>query len=297
MPLPEVDEVRWYRFFHDTLDDEAWQTLSPEAFKLAVNLLSFASSREGALRGELPNLKSCAFRLRMPLAELERLLPELLEAQIVGTQGDVPYLLDADRCFRATDDVAARVAAHRARKRAEADVTLHETSPVTASNGFSNGNVTLERRGEGEERRGEAAKPPPLDNHQGGGGNGTALVPSTSLGLSLQPEEMQVWEAFDIARGAVTARASDRVKERRLAACQRAITLGIGPTDIVQAAASAPAANKGMGEDDLLNTVLGLRGQHHLQSSRGNSTNGRPGTMTKHTGALADYQRMQRERT
>jgi hypothetical protein len=63
----------WIRFYRKLLDDPEWFALSGDASKLLVNCWLIASE----CNGELPPMKTIAFRLRMKLKELEELISQL----------------------------------------------------------------------------------------------------------------------------------------------------------------------------------------------------------------------------
>jgi hypothetical protein len=63
----------WIKLYRDLLDDPEWHELSPAAAKGLVMLWLIASEDSG----KLPDTRRIAFRLRIPLAQAERLLMDL----------------------------------------------------------------------------------------------------------------------------------------------------------------------------------------------------------------------------
>ena len=63
----------WIKLYRDLLDDMEWHELDPVAAKALVMIWVIASEADG----ELPELKKLAFRLRMTVKELERVVSQL----------------------------------------------------------------------------------------------------------------------------------------------------------------------------------------------------------------------------
>jgi len=63
----------WIKLYRDILDDPEWYSLDAEAAKLLVMLWLLASENEG----ELPNIKTISFRLRMPEKHISAQLSKL----------------------------------------------------------------------------------------------------------------------------------------------------------------------------------------------------------------------------
>lgn len=299
--------MKWYRFYSDTLNDERWQMLTPEAFRVMVNLLSLSGSLPGTQRGTLPNARACAFRLRMNAAEFDRLLPELEEAKLIERASDgALILLEKDNHFKASDNSAERMADMRSRKRVnvtprdahsdrgvtprDVDVTLRERErdrevredgtaavkpPVVevVDGGLvveEEASEEIELRWADEEKAAPAAALVPVQRKTAVE-NGRALatptgtiVPSpaaAALAAQLGADGVAVWQAFNLARGAVKADGHARVVAGRIDAVKRAMMLGITPEEIVAATPFVPPTNGGMGEDRIINYVMAKRGE------------------------------------
>lgn len=67
---------RWFRFYDAVLDDPKVQRLTPEQFRLWVNLLCLANRNDG----RLPKPEDAAFSLRIPVAEYGQMLRDLVHA-------------------------------------------------------------------------------------------------------------------------------------------------------------------------------------------------------------------------
>jgi len=63
----------WIKLYRDILDDPDWHSLDADAAKLLVMLWLLASENEG----ELPNIKTISFRLRMPEKHISAQLAKL----------------------------------------------------------------------------------------------------------------------------------------------------------------------------------------------------------------------------
>jgi hypothetical protein len=133
LPLEMDEGMQWLRLYNDVLDDPKVQRLPPELFKHWINLLCLAN--EGKERGRIPNsLEDIAFRLRISEADAGFMLSGLTNAGLLESEGAnlVPHGWD-ERQFQ-SDDVNARVKAHRERNvtrnvTEENPETLHVTPP------------------------------------------------------------------------------------------------------------------------------------------------------------------------
>lgn len=139
--------MKWFRFYHEAIDDPKVQMLEPVLFKFWVNMLCLASRSDE--RGTI-QLSACeiAFALRMPPTEVEILLSALVDADLIAPGTDGLDIHNWDKRQFKSDDVSARVAGHRnAMKRdtnvdatlpeqgddpdVTTDETLHETTEET----------------------------------------------------------------------------------------------------------------------------------------------------------------------
>ena len=64
----------WIKLYRDLLDDMEWHELDPKASKMLVMLWLIASEHSD---GELPDIKTIAFRLRISIAECKLLISKL----------------------------------------------------------------------------------------------------------------------------------------------------------------------------------------------------------------------------
>lgn len=114
--------MRWFRMYDDVLDDPKVQRLTPSLFKSWVNLLCLASKSE--VNGSLPGVAEIAFRLRLTEAQARKTLAELRAAGLLDETetGVTPHNWGIRQ--RQSDDVAKRVAKHRAA------VTRNVTDPL-----------------------------------------------------------------------------------------------------------------------------------------------------------------------
>lgn len=122
--------MKWFRFYHDALDDPKVQRLPGDTFKFWVNLLCLASRSEE--RGLITKtVEDIAFDLRVRDDEAAAMLADLIARGLIEehVEGIEPHNWDK-RQFK-SDNVAERVERHRAKQK-DADVTLHETLHVTA---------------------------------------------------------------------------------------------------------------------------------------------------------------------
>ena len=161
--------MRWFRFYSDVLDDPKVQHLSPELFKVWVNLLCLANESEP--RGFLPPVTDVAFRLRVNERKAASLIRSLREEGLFDDDGETLRPHNWDGRQRRSDDIAERVQKHRGV--VTRNVTCNVTEPV-AGNVTCNADVTVARatdqtRLETEETRPEptavAGAPAPVTEH------------------------------------------------------------------------------------------------------------------------------------
>lgn len=170
---------RWFRFYDAALDDPKVQRLTPEHFRLWVNLLCLANRNEG----QLPKPEDAAFSLRMPVAEYGQMLRDLVQAGLFDKCGGTwePHNW-AFRQFK-SDVSNERVKRYRDRKRnAECNVTETASESDTESDTDS----------ETEQREEGASAPAPQPTKRG------ARIPEDwsvseagrafAVGLSLDPD-------------------------------------------------------------------------------------------------------------
>lgn len=176
---------RWFRFYDAALDDPKVQRLTPEQFRLWVNLLCLANRNDG----QLPKPEDAAFSLRMPVAEYGQMLRDLVHAGLFDKCGGTwePHNWSF-RQFK-SDVSNERVKRYRDRKRnEECNVTVTPSETDTESDTESE----TDKREEG------ASAPPPQPTKRG------ARIPEDwtvsdacrtfATGLGLNPDT--VAEAF-----------------------------------------------------------------------------------------------------
>lgn len=132
--------MRWFRFYHEALDDPKVQRLCPELFKAWVNILCLAS--EGTPRGSLPSVEDIAFRLRL---DLETTTAHCLALEGAGLVEWVDGFFQPHNWKGRqppSDDVTPRVTKHRKEK--EQPVTFHETLQKRESNALDKKRVDRE---------------------------------------------------------------------------------------------------------------------------------------------------------
>jgi hypothetical protein len=124
--------VKWFRFYHDALDDPKVQLLTDHRYRQWVNLLCLASL--SIPRGSLPDLAGIAFRLRLSVEEAREMLDEFVCFTLLDVDGEghlQPHNWNGRQ--HASDDVTARVAKHRERLNAINGRNVTETLQKRAS--------------------------------------------------------------------------------------------------------------------------------------------------------------------
>lgn len=131
--------VQWLRLYEDVIDDPKVQRLPATLFRHWVNLLCLAN--QGKPRGRIPHRPDdIAFRLRISTEDAADVVSALVAAELIEIEDGhlVPHNWDK-RQFK-SDDVNARVQAHRARNVTgnvspptppQHHETLHATAPDT----------------------------------------------------------------------------------------------------------------------------------------------------------------------
>lgn len=130
--------MRWFRFYHDAIDDPKVQRLPAEIFKFWVNMLCLASRSQE--RGVITqDVTEIAFAMRLPDECAERMVGELCRRGLLEecTEGYAIHNWDS-RQFK-SDDVSSRVAKHRSNAQSDemeqpeaASETLQETLHATS---------------------------------------------------------------------------------------------------------------------------------------------------------------------
>lgn len=133
--------MKWFRLYHELLDDPKVQRLEPGLFKFWINFLCLANRSEE--RGVVTlEPEAIAFALRISDDEARDALDTLARLGLIDPveTGLKPHNWD-DR-QRKSDDVTARVTAHRNAR--NTNETLHETLHATSAK--QSGNVTSSAR-------------------------------------------------------------------------------------------------------------------------------------------------------
>ena len=104
--------MEWFRFYHDAVDDPKVQRLSPKLFKHWINILCISSRNSD--RGTLPNRQNIAFSLRVPESKVDQIIDALLDAGLIDKEGDSCLIHGWNSRQKRSDNVADRVAKHRA---------------------------------------------------------------------------------------------------------------------------------------------------------------------------------------
>lgn len=186
--------MKWFRFYHEVIDDPKVELLPAEVKWFWVQILCLAN--QGNPRGVLPGVEIIAFRLRTTAPAVSEGLSRLKTAGLVDetAKGLTPHNWE-DR-QRAKDDSAVRVQSHRRRKKESGDgtpvtppvtpdVTPEETPPETLQKRrekhLGNGSLT---RARGEFKSSELESPlsPPP-----GGERGERAVPTDPDGEPFIP--------------------------------------------------------------------------------------------------------------
>lgn len=122
--------MKWFRFYDEALDDPKVQRLSATMFRHWVNILCLANREPN--RGYLPPLEDVAFGLRVNERKAQQIIDTLVGAGLLTKNPDSTVEPHGwKQRQRVSDNVAERVAKHRARN---ADVTLQETDSDNESN-------------------------------------------------------------------------------------------------------------------------------------------------------------------
>lgn len=122
--------MKWFRFYHDAIDDPKVQRLPGDLFKFWMNMLCLSSRSEERGMVKL-DLDAIAFATRTTDDEAEAMIAELVKRNLLDetVEGLAVHNWDS-RQFK-SDNVAERVQKHRGNTPPNGDVTLQETLHVT----------------------------------------------------------------------------------------------------------------------------------------------------------------------
>jgi hypothetical protein len=144
---------RWFRVYDNMLDDPKVQRLSPDLFKVLINLWCLCSQNDGWL----PEVEDVAFRLRIDPAAACAYLATLANSGLIDQEerGLRPHNWET-RQYK-SDSPNERVRLWRQRQRE--NVTLHETSLKRYCNGADTDTDTEEERKKDSRSVAEATRP------------------------------------------------------------------------------------------------------------------------------------------
>lgn len=80
--------LTWFRYHADALDNPRVQKLPGDLFKIWVNLQCILALEKAAAHGKLPPLDECAYRLRLPLADTEKALDNLVDKGLLKVKSE-----------------------------------------------------------------------------------------------------------------------------------------------------------------------------------------------------------------
>lgn len=141
--------MKWFRLWHDMIDNPKIQSLSTRLFKAYINTLCIASSNDP--RGTLPELQKYAFKMRVKPSEAQKILDELENFSLIFNQDSKIFIHDWDEHQKNSDNISVRVQRHREKSNVTGNVT--ETEDETKTPLYID---TEERR---EEKRQEEINP------------------------------------------------------------------------------------------------------------------------------------------
>jgi len=116
--------MKWFRFYHEVLDDPKVQRLPADLFKTWVNLLCVASKNGGHITADYDEL---SFILRTTPEKVGEAIDALLNAGLLD-QGETLHPHNWTLRQYESDDSSGRVKRHRERER-NGDVTASVTPP------------------------------------------------------------------------------------------------------------------------------------------------------------------------
>ncbi len=192
--------MKWFRFYHEVLDDPKVQDLEPALFKHWVNLLCLANAQEP--RGTIPdNPHFIAFRLHIRDATAAKVVAELTARGLLEMAANCRLSLhNWEKRQAKSDDSAPRVAALRAASPETNRVNVTAKPPL-----LKRDNSSLDR-----EREGERDSSPP--EKRGDDSGATAPAPLTPRG---NPKVSAVVDALrsEGMTGRVTPRDAKAIRE------------------------------------------------------------------------------------
>jgi len=153
--------MKWFRFYHDALDDPKVQRLPGDLFKCWVNMLCLASRNEE--RGLVTKgLEEIAFALRLSDEDTAIMLADLVCRGLIEEVVEGLQIHNWDARQFKSDNVSERVEKYRENQKST-HVTLHETLHETVGVTLKPSvNTELQINRGTEVQKGEGADAPPL---------------------------------------------------------------------------------------------------------------------------------------
>ena len=143
--------TRWFRFYHEALNDPKVQSLEPELFKHWVNLLCIASQHDGYL----PEICNVSFLLRVTVSDVTCIIEALQGHGLIdvsSNQHAANYKMHGwDKRQYKSDSSAERVRQHRKRKRnvtvTPPDTDTDTDNSIHVGNGVSDASLAESKIG------------------------------------------------------------------------------------------------------------------------------------------------------
>ena len=121
--------MKWFRFYHDALDDPKVQRLPGDLYKFWVNMLCLASRSDE--RGLIQmSVEEIAFDVRLDDETAASLMAELIQRDLIDETCEGFQIHNWNARQFKSDNVSERVSKHRERQKMQ-DETLQETLHVT----------------------------------------------------------------------------------------------------------------------------------------------------------------------
>lgn len=220
--------MKWFRFYHEVLDDPKVQDLDPSTFKHWVNLLCLANTQEP--RGTIPNNpRFVAFRLRVRDATAARLLAELIERGLLELSGNsrlIPH--NWEKRQAKSDDSAPRVARTRGASPENNRVNVTAEPPLLKRHNSSlDKEEERDRDSSPTEKRAPAAPDAPSARRL----RATLHEPTNG-----RPRDLH-WETLEDIFGPCRTKPES---DSRNAACKQFRDGGVSPEEMRRAAANWP---------------------------------------------------------
>src|SRR5687768_3126602 len=130
------DPMKWFRLYHDLVDDPKVQKLPGDTFKFWINLLCLAS--RSPERGLVHlNAGDLAFSLRMDDDTVSAMLDDLVKRELLHQAEDTLEIHNWEGRQYDSDSSADRVRKHREQKKRDGNVTGNVPLSVSVSSSVS----------------------------------------------------------------------------------------------------------------------------------------------------------------